>query len=242
MLTNNICIIPARGGSKRIPKKNIRHFLGKPIISYSIEAAISSNLFDEIIVSTDDPEIADIAKGFGANVPFFRSELNSSDFATTSDVILEVLNEFEFQNKIFDQVCCCYPTAPFVTKERLFEGLVLLNDKSVSSVFPIVEFDYPIFRSFKLNDENYLEYNWSEFIDTRSQDLPKTYHDAGQWYWIKAEAFKKCKKLFTNKTKPILLMPYEAQDIDNISDWEIAELKFKYMLDMNILSFQNKIF
>ncbi len=227
MLTNNICIIPARGGSKRIPRKNIKLFLGKPIIAYSIEAAINSNIFDEIMVSTDDVEIASIAIEYGAKVPFFRSEINSNDFSTTSVVIEEVILEYKKLGKYFDQICCCYPTAPFVTPERLTQGLEVLNNNDVESVFPIVEFDYPILRSFRLNDNKYLEYNWPEYINTRSQDLPNSYHDAGQWYWIKATAFETFRNLYTPKTKAIQLSTTEVQDIDNENDWNLAELKFR---------------
>ena len=227
MLTNNICIIPARGGSKRIPRKNIKLFLGKPIIAYSIEAAINSNIFDEIMVSTDDIEIASIAKEYGAKVPFFRSEKNSNDFSTTSVVIEEVILEYKKLGKYFDQLCCCYPTAPFVTPERLTQGLEVLDNNDVESVFPIVEFDYPILRSFKLNDNKYLDYNWPEYINSRSQDLPNSYHDAGQWYWIKATAFETYRNLFTSKTKAIQLSTTEVQDIDNENDWNLAELKFR---------------
>lgn len=227
MLTNNICIIPARGGSKRIPRKNIKLFLGKPIIAYSIEAAIKSEIFDEIMVSTDDIEIASIAKEYGAKVPFFRSEKNSNDFSTTSVVIEEVIFEYKKLEKYFDQLCCCYPTAPFVTPERLTQGLEVLDNNDVESVFPIVEFDYPILRSFKLNDNKYLDYNWPEYINSRSQDLPNSYHDAGQWYWIKATAFETYRNLFTPKTKAIQLSTSEVQDIDNENDWNLAELKFR---------------
>ena len=227
MLTNNICIIPARGGSKRIPRKNIKLFLGKPIIAYSIEAAINSNIFDEIMVSTDDIEIASIAKEYGAKVPFFRSEKNSNDFSTTSVVIEEVILEYKKLGKYFDQICCCYPTAPFVTAERLTQGLEVLDKNDVESVFPIVEFDYPILRSFKLNDNKYLDYNWPEYINSRSQDLPNSYHDVGQWYWIKATAFETYRNLFTPKTKAIQLSTTEVQDIDNENDWNLAELKFR---------------
>ena len=227
MLKNNICIIPARGGSKRIPRKNIKLFLGKPIIAYSIEAAIKSNIFDEIMVSTDDIEIASIAKEYGAKIPFFRSNENSNDFSTTSVVIEEVIFEYKNLGKYFDHLCCCYPTAPFVTPVRLKQGLEVLDNNDVESVFPIVEFDYPILRSFKLDDNKYLDYNWPEYINSRSQDLPKSYHDAGQWYWIKSTAFETYRNLYTPKTKAIELSPTEVQDIDNENDWNLAELKFR---------------
>jgi pseudaminic acid cytidylyltransferase len=231
MLKNNICIIPARGGSKRIPKKNVKLFLGKPIIAYSIEAAIKSNIFDEIMVSTDDIEIASIAIEYGAKVPFFRSEINSNDFSTTSVVIEEVLLQYKKLGKNFDQICCCYPTAPFVTPEILNQGLSMLDNEDVESVFPIVEFDYPILRSFRLNHNKYLDYNWPEYINSRSQDLPNSYHDAGQWYWIKASAFENYRSLYTPKTRAIQLSTTEVQDIDNENDWNLAELKFRKIWD-----------
>jgi N-acylneuraminate cytidylyltransferase len=225
---SNICIIPARGGSKRIPRKNIRDFLGKPIIAYSIEAAINSGLFEEIMVSTDDNEIAEIAKQYGAKVPFMRSSENANDFATTADVLVEVINEYLRNSKEFEHICCIYPTAPFVTPKRLLEGFeILLN--GAESVLPLLTFDYPIWRSFKVNENKYLEYNWTEFINSRSQDLPKAYHDAGQWYWVKLNSLKKSNKLIFNTTKGVHLSTFEAHDIDTTEDWKLAELKYGYL-------------
>jgi pseudaminic acid cytidylyltransferase len=229
MQPRNICIIPARGGSKRIPRKNIKNFLGKPIIAYSITEALNSGLFEEVMVSTDDNEIANIAIELGASVPFLRSLKNSNDFATTADVILEVITKYADNGKIYDNICCCYPTAPFISSHRLFEGFELLKLDKVDSVFPITSFDYTIWRSFKENADGYLSFNWSEFENTRSQDLSTAFHDAGQWYWIKRNSFLKNKKIVTSHSKGIILNSLEVQDIDNIHDWKIAELKYEYL-------------
>jgi pseudaminic acid cytidylyltransferase len=224
----SIAIIPARGGSKRIPRKNIKTFYGKPIIAYSIEAALKSNLFDEVMVSTDDEEIAEIAKSYGAMIPFMRSEVNSNDYATTADVLIEVIDKYFHADMEFDHICCIYPTAPFVTTDRLIEGFEMLNNGS-DSVLPILSFDYPIWRSFKVNENNYLEYNWKEFINSRSQDLPKAFHDAGQWYWTNAKRLKTTGKLIFETTKGLLLSTFEAHDIDTLDDWKLAELKYEYL-------------
>jgi N-acylneuraminate cytidylyltransferase len=224
----NLAIIPARGGSKRIPRKNIKNFLGKPIIAYSIEVALKSELFDEIMVSTDDIEIAEVAIKYGAKFPFYRSQENSNDYATTMDVIQEVINEYKKIGKTFENVCCIYPTAPFVSSKRLVEGYeTLLN--GADSVLPILSFDYPIWRSFNLNENNYLKYNWNEFINSRSQDLPQAYHDAGQWYWIKSNMLKESGGLIFDKTQGLHLSLFEAHDIDTIDDWKLAELKYEYL-------------
>lgn len=230
IITKNLCIIPARGGSKRIPRKNIKDFLGKPIIAYSIETAIESGLFDEIMVSTDDDEIAEVAIKYGAKVPFMRSKETSNDFATTVEVLKEV--EFEYENssnKVFDFICCLYATAPLVQKEDLRKGLEVLKNSSYSSVLPIVEFDYPIFRGLKL-EGNKVDFIWPENQRTRSQDFEKTYHDCGQWYWYKPKEIKD--RLITNEAGAITLSTSRVQDIDNTDDWSIAELKYK-------LNFQN---
>lgn len=223
-----LAIIPARGGSKRIPRKNIKCFKGKPIIAYSIIAAIESELFDEIMVSTDDMEIAEIAKSYGASIPFFRSEVNSNDYATTADVLTEVLNSYNKEGKEFDSICCIYPTAPFVSSTRLIEGFEMLI-KGADSVLPILSFDYPIWRSFKVNEKKCLEYNWSEFVNARSQDLQTAYHDAGQWYWVNTEKLRTLGKLVFETTKGLHLSPFEAHDIDTLNDWKLAELKYEYL-------------
>ncbi len=228
MKVKNLCIIPARGGSKRIPRKNIKYFKGEPIISYSIRAAIESGLFDEVMVSTDDLEVKEIAESYGASVPFLRSAETSNDFATTADVLIEVLNVYLSLGKRFDQICCIYPTAPFITAGRLIEGFEILT-QGADSVLPILSFDYPIWRSFKVNENDNLVYNWVEFIDSRSQDLPKSYHDAGQWYWVKIDRLKESGKLIFETSKGLQLLPFEAHDIDTLHDWKLAELKYEYL-------------
>lgn len=228
MKPKNLCIIPARGGSKRIPRKNIQLFKGKPIISYSIVAAIESGLFDEVMVSTDDMEIAEIAQTFNASVPFMRSAENSNDFATTAAVILEVVHDYKKAGKEFDNICCIYPTAPFVTSDRLLEGFEFIQN-GADSVLPILSFDYPIWRSFKMNENECLEYNWVEFINARSQDLPKTYHDSGQWYWLKRSKLEETGKMIFENTKGIILRSFEAHDIDTLDDWKLAELKYEFL-------------
>jgi pseudaminic acid cytidylyltransferase len=227
---SNICIIPARGGSKRIPRKNIKHFLGKPIIAYSIQAAIDSQLFDEVMVSTDDKEIAVIAKKYGAKVPFLRSEKNANDFATTVDVILEVLDSYKRQAQSFDNICCIYPTAPFVSIKKLNKSLDFLKSKSLDSVLPIIQYGFPVQRSMRIFKEDFIRMIQPGHMNTRSQDLEPTYHDAGQFYWLKTNKILLQKKLWTNSTGFIVVSELEAQDIDTETDWKIAELKYKMMI------------
>ncbi len=223
-----LAIITARGGSKRIPRKNIKEFLGKPIIEYSIMAALEAKVFDEVMVSTDDLEIAEIAKKAGAAVPFFRSKENANDFATTADVIREVILNYEKQGNEFSHICCIYPTAPFVTPHRLKEAMDLLIEKNADSVIPVVAFSYPIQRAFFVKNEK-LEMKWSEFMQTRSQDLEITYHDSGQFYCLEKKQFLKENKLFMKNTRPIFLSELEVQDIDTIEDWKLAEQKYKFL-------------
>jgi len=225
----NICIIPARGGSKRIPRKNIKNFLGKPIIAYSIEAAINSNLFDEVMVSTDDLEIADIAKKYGAKVPFMRSEKNSDDFATTFDVIEEVINSYKELAVEFDNFCCLYSCAPFVTSEVLLKAYNHLNDKRFDSVFPIIAYSFPIQRALRV-DQGKISMMLKENLNVRSQDLEETYHDAGQFYWGSLRKLMLSKKLYTDNTGGIVISELNAQDIDNETDWKLAELKYRFKI------------
>lgn len=223
---SSIAIITARGGSKRIPKKNIKDFCGKPIIAYSIKAALDSCAFDEVMVSTDSNEIADIAKSCGASVPFLRSEKTSDDYAATADVILEVIEKYKEMDREFDIVCCIYPTAPFVTSEKLKEAIALLDDDSVESVIPVVRFSYPPQRAFVINDEK-IGYKHPEYASSRSQDLEAMYHDCGQFYVCRTESFIKHGSLVTPNTKPVIVPETEVQDIDTPSDWELAEIKYK---------------
>ncbi|WP_370088950.1 pseudaminic acid cytidylyltransferase [Ekhidna sp.] len=222
----NLCIIPARGGSKRIPRKNIRDFCGKPIISYSIEAARESGLFDEVMVSTDDEEIANVAKAFNAVVPFFRSNKNSDDFASTSSVILEVLSEYRKLSKVFEYACCIYPTAPFVQSDALIKGFDKLIGEKFTSVFPVVQFSYPIWRALKISN-SHAEMIWPSKLNSRSQDLEKTYHDAGQWYWIDVHKFQDETALFSSSSGCVVLPETDVQDIDTEIDWKLAEMKFQ---------------
>lgn len=222
----NLAIIPARGGSKRIPRKNIKDFLGKPIIAYSIEAAIESNLFDEVMVSTEDIEIAEIAKNFGAKVPFLRSNTNSNDFAVLADVILEVLDLYNRKNIKFENICCILPTAPFVTADKLKKGNQLLSNESHDCVFPILEFPFPIQRSLKIEGTK-VEMVWSEYLNTRSQDIESRYHDSGQFYWIRTEVFLAQKKILVENAGAIIISQLEAQDIDTLIDWKLAEIKYQ---------------
>ena len=223
----NLCIIPARGGSKRIPRKNIKDFLGLPIIAYSIKAALSSELFDEVMVSTDDEEISTIAMKYGAKVPFIRSNKNSDDYASTIDVLIEVLSWYkENKGENYTHGCCLYPTAPFVTAKSLNEGYQKLITNNKTTVFPVVPFSYPIQRALKIVNDN-IELYQPEHELSRSQDLEPAFHDAGQFYWFKVESILKEKKLWTARSGTIILNETEAQDIDTLSDWKIAELKFQ---------------
>lgn len=224
---SSLAIITARGGSKRIPKKNIRSFLGKPIISYSIEAAIESKIFDEVMVSTDSQEIADVAVKYGAKVPFIRSAKNSDDHSTTADVIEEVLAEYKRQDKEYDYVCCLYPTAPFVTAEKIKDSMEMLKSSKADSVLPVTSFSYPILRSLKIDAEGKLKMNWPENMNIRSQDLAPAYHDCGQFYCLDVKKFLVQKRLFMDNTLPIIISELEVQDIDNEEDWQIAEMKYK---------------
>lgn len=221
-----LAIIPARGGSKRIPRKNIKHFLGKPIIAYSIQAAIESGLFDEVMVSTDDVEIAEIAKQYGASIPFFRSQEKSNDFATTFDVMEEVVLEYQTYGKQFEYICCIYPCAPFCNKEDLIQAYELLTRMDFDTVFPVVPYPTPIQRALKMTDENKVEMVYPEFVTTRSQDLPTTFYDAGQFYWLNTHKTMQSKKIFSDHSGSIILDELHAQDIDNEMDWKMAEMKY----------------
>ena len=219
---SNLCIIPARGGSKRIPKKNIKKFLGKPIISYSIKTALKSNLFEEVMVSTDDTTIEEISRKLGARIPFLRSKKNSNDFAGILEVVAEVMQNYDKEKKYFRNVCVIYPTAPLMNSQKLINGLNRLDD--YDAVLPVTEFSYPVWRSFKI-EQSGIKYQWEKFANSRSQDLPKLYHDAGQWIWLKNE-FCRSNKL-PDKLGHIKLEAFEVQDIDTEEDWKLAEMKYK---------------
>ena len=226
MNKNAIAIIPARGGSKRIPGKNIKDFLGKPIIGYSIQTALQSNLFDMVMVSTDDEEIVEVAGKFGAEVPFLRSKKNSDDFAGTVDVLNEVLNELVKNGKRFENVCCIYPAAPFVTIQVLTDAFNLMVKNNYDSVFPVCPFSSPLLRALRINSENKVEMIWPENKDKRSQDLPQSFYDAGQFYWFTTAGFINTQQILTDNSGAIILDEFEAQDIDSITDWKLAEIKY----------------
>jgi N-acylneuraminate cytidylyltransferase len=227
-MNNSIAIIPARGGSKRIPRKNIKEFLGKPILAYSVEAALESGVFDEVMVSTDDEEIAEVAKKYGAKFPFYRSLEMSSDMAMTAPVLVEVLDEYLKRGKAFERVCCLYPCAPFVTAERLREGMELLNSSDADAVLPVVRFSYPPQRCVVIRDGE-LRMLYPENYNVRSQDLEPLYHDAGQFYCLKAEPLREELKLYCKRTLPMILADSEVRDIDSAGDWREAEIKYRIL-------------
>ena len=233
-MEKRVAIITARGGSKRIPRKNIREFCGKPIIAYSIEAAIESRLFDRVMVSTDDNEIAEISKCYGATVPFYRSEATSNDFADTTDVLNEVLDRLREDNEIYDEMCCIYPTAPFITKEKLIDSHKLLTDEKVCNVVPMVPFSFPPQRGMVLDDRGCLKPQDPASINMRSQDLQQILHDVGQFYWFKVEEFLKNPEFLCNNTKPYIVSELEMQDIDNDSDWALAEIKYRFLMEAKV--------
>ena len=221
----NLAIITARGGSKRIPKKNIRPFCGKPIIAYSIEATLDSKLFDEVMVSTDSEEIKAVAEEYGAKVPFMRSEKNSNDYAVTADVLREVLADYKDIGKTFDYMCCLYPTAPFVTAEKLIMAFQKMKETGADSLKPVVKYSFPPQRAFLIRD-GYLIRQYPEFAFTRSQDIEPIYHDCGQFYFYKTKAFLE-KDSNTLRSIPFIFPDSEVQDIDTEEDWKLAEIKFR---------------
>jgi len=228
-----LAIITARGGSKRIPRKNIKEFCGKPILAYSIEAALKSGVFDTVMVSTDDEEIARVAKEYGAEVPFMRSADNANDFATTKDVVREVLESYQKNGQEFDRLCCIYPTAPFVTAKGLESAMELLNTPGTQGAMPVVRFSFPPQRSLII-EEGSLRPKWPENTLKRSQDLEPMYHDAGQFYCLDVKSFLEQDTMVPAVTAPIVLSDLEVQDIDNEEDWKMAELKYSILNQKNM--------
>jgi pseudaminic acid cytidylyltransferase len=227
----NICVIPARGGSKRIPRKNIKNFNGKPIIAYSIEAAIESNCFSHVIVSTDDNEIAEIAKKYGADVPFFRPDELSNDFIGTVPVVNHAIDWMNSHFNGIENVCCLYATAPFIQPKIISKAYKqLLNSKS-DYCFSVTSFAFPIQRAFKIAHDSKINMFYPEHFDKRSQDLEEAYHDAGQFYWGKVQAFKDELPFFSEVSSPYILPRYLVQDIDTMEDWVRAEIMFKVLLE-----------
>ncbi|MBN1820930.1 MAG: pseudaminic acid cytidylyltransferase [Prolixibacteraceae bacterium] len=226
---NNLAIIPARGGSKRIPRKNIRDFIGKPVISYPIETALKSRLFEEVMVSTDDTEIAEIATRFGAKVPFIRSAKNSDDFAPLFSVVIEVVEWYGLAGKVFDAVCCIFPTAALILVSRLEEAYSKMIEEKLDSVCPVVAFSHPVQRALEITSNNKLRMIFPENLITRSQDLLPVYHDSGAFVWVKSEALLHEKTLLCENGGAIVLPQTEVQDIDSESDWQLAEVKYRIL-------------
>lgn len=219
----NIAIITARGGSKRIPRKNIKEFMGKPMLAYAIDAAINSKIFDKVMVSTDDTEIAEIAKKYGAEVPFMRSEKTANDYATTADVLQEVLDEYAKRNEIFDEFCCIYPCVPFLTAEILKDAYNKFKQTGADRLTPVVRFSFPIQRAFRVNEKGLLQFREPEYAQKRSQDLEPMYHDVGMFYFFK----KGC--LYKPEMQMYEMDESHIQDIDNLEDWKMAEMKYKIL-------------
>jgi pseudaminic acid cytidylyltransferase len=224
----NVAIIPARGGSKRIPRKNIREFCGKPMIAYSIEAAKNAAIFDRIIVSTDSEEIADVAALYGAEIPFIRPAELSDDFVNTDAVFMHALKFLLGRNADYRYACCIYATAPFVRSRYLCEGRRLVEEMDADNAFSVTTFSFPILRSQLINRAGLLEMRWPEYRMTRSQDLPEFYHDAGQFYWTRIDRYMEKPDLYAGAV-PIILPRHLVQDIDTEEDWIRAELMFKTM-------------
>jgi len=227
-----ICVIPARGGSKRIPMKNIQDFCGKPIIAWSIDTALKSNLFDKVVVTTDNAEIASVAKKYGAEVPFVRPADLSDDFSGTNAVVKHAIQWFISNGMNIDYACCLYATAPFVCSKYLEEGYRKLIRTQKSFAFSVTTFPFPIKRALRIKGDC-VEPIWPENTMARSQDFEEAYHDAGQFYWGKANAFLDNKVLFSNKSIPVIIPRYLVQDIDSVEDWKRAELMFSALIARN---------
>lgn len=224
----SVAIITARGGSKRIPRKNIRPFLGKPILEYSIEAAIQADMFHEVMVSTDDEEIVQVAQKAGAKVPFLRSEATANDYATTADVIMEVLDSYERIGMHFDEVCCIYPTAPFVTANAIKTAMMLLEQEKSDCVIPVVKFSFPPQRCVVIENGRLVP-KWPENMKKRSQDLEPFYHDCGQFYCLNVKSFREQKSIWMKNVVPFIQDESNVQDIDTLEDWKIAEMKYRIL-------------
>ena len=221
----NLAIIPARGGSKRIPRKNVKPFLGKPMLAYSIEAALSTGLFDEVMVSTDDEEIAEVARQYGAKVPFMRTPATANDYATLADVMKEVLTEYKNRGQEFDNSCLILATCPMLQSQDISSAYNRLTLSDFTMVYPVVLFSYPIWRCLDLAEDGSMRRHWPEFENSRSQDLPKQYHDTGTFYW-----YKNAEWLAGNvKIGGIEVDETTIQDIDTETDWKLAEMKYKLL-------------
>jgi len=227
----NIAIIPARGGSKRIPRKNIKDFCGKPMIAWSIEAALQSSCFERVIVSTDDEEIAEVALRLGAEVPFMRPDELSGDFVATIPVIKHAIQHLEANQITPEWVCCIYATAPFISADALKSGLTLIQQKNADYIFSVTSYAFPIQRAIKLQEDGTVKMFSPEYFNTRSQDLEEAYHDAGQFYWGARDAWLEEKPIFSSKSYPVILPRYLVQDIDTQEDWKTAKIKHSFIIN-----------
>jgi len=223
-----ICVIPARGGSKRIPRKNIKEFFGKPIISYSIEAAIKSNCFEEVIVSTDDEEIAEISIKYGAHVPFIRPQNLSDDLSSTLSVVKHAIEQIDINNNI-ENVCCLYATAPFIDVKTITQSYEKFISSKASYCLGVTIFSFPIQRALKISSKNRIEMVNKDNSNKISQHFEKTYHDAGQFCWGKAAAFREELSIYSGSTLPYVLKSNLVKDIDTIEDWLHAEAMYKIL-------------
>ena len=232
----NVCVIPARGGSKRIPRKNIKDFNDKPIIAYSIEAALKSNCFDQVIVSTDDDEIVEVARKYGAQVPFVRPDELSNDYVGTIPVIKHAIEWMEDNENPVENVCCLYATSPFIQSQTISKAFQQLKDLRADYCFSVTRFAFPIQRAVKIVQDNKVNMFYPEHFNIRSQDLEEAYHDAGQFYWGKAQAFKDELPIFSEVATPYILPRYLVQDIDTLEDWIRAEAMYKVLQKTDVLS------
>jgi pseudaminic acid cytidylyltransferase len=221
-----LAIIPARGGSKRIPRKNIKPFAGKPVIAWSIEAAQASGCFDRIIVSTDDAEVAEVARAHGAEVPFMRPPELSDDHIGTIPVVAHAVGWMAQQVGPVEFACCLYATAPFVQAQDLCQGLEVLQRSGAQYAFTVTNFAAPIQRSFRITGQHRIEMFDPAQFNIRSQDLEEAYHDAGQFYWGRAQAWLAATPLYSESATPLVLPRYRVQDVDTHDDWKRAELMF----------------
>lgn len=222
-----IAIIPARGGSKRIPRKNIKVFYGKPIIGYAINLAKRSNIFDCVMVSTEDEEIKKIAKSYGAEVPFLRNKKNASDFATTYDVLEEVINWYKKEGHEFDYGCCIYPITPLLKETTIKIAFEKLNNGNYDSLIPVTPFSHPIQRALYMDNVDLLKVKDEDSFMQNTQNLPTYYHDTGQFYWFNPSVCMLKKKLMTDNTTSLILSSDQYQDVDNQDDWELMKLKYQ---------------
>lgn len=232
MVIIKLAVIPARGGSKRIPHKNIKEFCGKPMISWSIEEALKSHCFDRVIVSTDDPEIADVAAECGAEVPFFRPDELSNDIIGTIPVVRHAIEWFQEYSIVPKYTCCIYATAPFIRRTDIQKGFRQLIENDSDYAISVTSFPFPVQRAVKITSDNRLEMLYPEYFNTRSQDLEEVFHDAGQFYWGRSDAWLKGKYLFSHDTTPVILPRHRVQDIDTPEDWTRAEIMFKVLQNL----------